>query len=69
MKENIHPRYEETEFKCACGNVVKTRSTAGSSIVSVDVCSKCHPYYTGKQRFVDSSGRVDKFNKRWANAK
>lgn len=68
MQENIHPEYKKTEFRCACGNVIETNSTAGEDTVSVDVCSKCHPFYTGQQRFVDAGGRIDKFKKRWANA-
>ena len=62
MKNGIHPNYEVTEFKCACGNVIETRST--KSNLRVDICSKCHPFYTGKQKLVDTGGRVDRFNKR-----
>lgn len=62
MQENIHPEYKETEIRCACGNVLKTKST--KSQLTVDVCSKCHPFFTGQQRFVDSGGRVDRFEKR-----
>lgn len=62
MQENIHPEYKETEIKCACGSVLKTKST--KSQLTVDVCSKCHPFFTGQQRFVDSGGRVDRFEKR-----
>jgi len=63
MKENIHPKYETCTIKCACGNVVETKSTKGSEI-RVEVCSKCHPFFTGKQKFVDAGGRVDRFKKR-----
>ena len=63
MKEGIHPQYQEPVIKCACGETVKTRSTKGGEI-RVDICSKCHPFFTGKQKFVDSGGRVDKFKKR-----
>ncbi len=66
MKSGIHPKYEEVTIRCACGEAVKTRSTkcdAGNEI-KVDICSKCHPFFTGKQKFVDSGGRVDKFKKR-----
>ena len=63
MKEGIHPQYEETVIRCACGETVKTRSTKGGEI-RVDICSKCHPFFTGKQKFVDSGGRVDQFKKR-----
>lgn len=62
MQGNIHPEYKETEIRCACGNVLKTKST--KSQLTVDVCSKCHPFFTGQQRFVDSGGRVDRFEKR-----
>ncbi len=63
MKEGIHPKYEETIIRCACGETVKTRSTKGKEI-RVDICSKCHPFFTGKQKFVDTGGRVDRFKKR-----
>ena len=62
MQEGIHPKYEETEIKCACGNVVKTRSTKEN--ISVEVCSKCHPFYTGTQKLVDTGGRVARFEDR-----
>ena len=62
MKNGIHPEYKEAKIICACGNVIETRSTKGD--LRVDVCSKCHPFFTGKQKFVDAGGRVDKFNKR-----
>lgn len=67
MKNGIHPNYEVTEIKCACGNVIETRST--KSNLRVDICSKCHPFYTGKQKLVDTGGRVDRFNKRFNLAK
>ena len=63
MREGIHPNYEEATITCACGNVIKTRSTKKN--ISVDVCSKCHPYYTGKQKMVDAGGRVDRFKKKF----
>ncbi len=66
MKEGIHPNYQECTITCACGEVVKTRSTKGN--LRVEICSKCHPFFTGKQKFVDSGGRVDKFKNR-LNAK
>ena len=62
MKEGIHPKYTECTITCACGEVVHTRSTKGN--MRVEICSKCHPFFTGKQKFVDSGGRVDKFNNR-----
>ena len=60
---DIHQKYEEATITCACGNVIKTRSTKKNN--SVDVCAKCHPFYTGKQKVVDSGGRVDRFKKRF----
>ena len=64
MKEGIHPNYVAITATCSCGNVIETRSTVGKDI-NLDVCSSCHPFYTGKQKMVDSGGRVDKFNKRF----
>ena len=68
MKEGIHPQYKEVTIRCACGETVKTRSTKGDANgeLRVDICSKCHPFFTGKQKFVDAGGRVDKFKKRFA---
>ena len=63
MKENIHPKYEETTITCACGNVIPTKSTKKD--IHVEICSKCHPFFTGKQRDVATGGRVDRFNKRF----
>ena len=65
MKEGIHPEYKEISANCSCGNVIKTRSTLGKDI-HLDVCSSCHPFYTGKQKEAATGGRVDKFNKRFA---
>ncbi|ROH75748.1 MULTISPECIES: 50S ribosomal protein L31 [Lonsdalea] len=65
MKEGIHPNYSEITASCSCGNIIKTRSTAGHDL-NLDVCSACHPFYTGKQRVVDTGGRVDRFNKRFS---
>ena len=62
MKDKIHPNYIEAEIRCACGNVIKTRSTKPS--VMVGICNVCHPFYTGTQKFVDTAGRVDKFQQR-----
>ena len=64
MKGGIHPEYKETTVKCACGAEYKTRSTKEN--IRVDICSKCHPFFTGKQKLVDTGGRVDRFNKRYA---
>jgi large subunit ribosomal protein L31 len=64
MKADIHPKYQEAEIRCACGNVIKTRSTRQTVIIGI--CNACHPFYTGQQRFVDTAGRVDKFQQRLA---
>jgi large subunit ribosomal protein L31 len=64
MKDKIHPKYVEAEIRCACGNVIKTRSTKTS--VMLGICNVCHPFYTGTQKFVDTAGRVDKFQQRMA---
>ena len=62
MKEKIHPKYGKSTVKCACGETFETGSV--NPKLSVDICSKCHPFYTGKQKLVDTGGRVDKFKKR-----
>ena len=67
MKANIHPEYTEISVTCNCGSVFKTRSTNGQDL-SLDVCAACHPFYTGKQKMVDTAGRVDKFRKKYAAA-
>ncbi|HQP36271.1 MAG TPA: 50S ribosomal protein L31 [Polyangiaceae bacterium] len=64
MKEKIHPKYVAAKITCACGSVVETRSTAGD--FSVDVCSACHPFYTGKMKLVDTQGRIDRFRRKYA---
>ncbi|HQC42984.1 MAG TPA: 50S ribosomal protein L31 [Verrucomicrobiota bacterium] len=64
MREKIHPKYEETEIRCACGNTFTTRSTRKN--IQVGICSMCHPFYTGSQKLVDTAGRVDKFQQRMA---
>jgi len=63
MKEKIHPDYQECTIVCACGNIVKTRSTKPE--IKVEICSKCHPYFTGKQKFVDSAGMVERYRKKY----
>ena len=63
MKENIHPKYEDATITCACGNVINTKSTKGD--IRVEICSKCHPFFTGKQKLVDTGGRGDRFKKRY----
>ena len=67
MKEKIHPQYKETTITCACGNVIHTKSTKQD--IHVEICSKCHPFFTGKQKLVDTSGRVDLFKKRYGIGK
>lgn len=63
MKKDVHPKYVKATIKCACGNVIETRSTRGD--FTVEICSNCHPFFTGKQRLVDSAGRVEKFQKKY----
>jgi large subunit ribosomal protein L31 len=63
MKKEIHPKYEKTIVKCACGSEIETKSTVGGEM-HVELCSACHPFFTGKQKFIDSAGRVDKFRAR-----
>ena len=65
MKSNIHPDYNEVEVTCSCGTVFKTMSTMKKAL-HVEVCSSCHPFYTGKQRFLDTAGRIDRFRKKYA---
>ena len=67
MKKGIHPDYKPATISCACGNVVETRSTKGS--FSVDLCSQCHPFFTGKQKLMDAAGRIDRFRKKYGPAK
>ena len=63
MKKGIHPEYQEAVVVCACGNTFKTRSTKKE--IRVEICSQCHPFFTGKQKFVDSEGRVERFQKKY----
>jgi large subunit ribosomal protein L31 len=64
MKDKIHPEYKETTITCACGEVMHTRSTKQN--IKIEICSKCHPFFTGKQKLIDSAGRVEKFKTRYA---
>jgi len=64
MKEGIHPEYFQTTIRCACGNVVEVGSTAKD--ISVEICSKCHPFFTGKQKLVDTAGRIERFRRKYA---
>lgn len=66
MKDGIHPRYEVTTVSCGCGNTFTTRTTARGGELKVDICSECHPFYTGKLKYVDTAGRIDKFQKKFA---
>ena len=67
MKENLHPRYYRCEVVCSCGAIFVTRSTRQH--LKVEICSECHPFFTGKQKIVDSAGRVEKYNRRYASFK
>ena len=66
MKAAIHPSYVETVVKCACGETFRTRSTKAE--IHLEICSKCHPFYTGKQRLVDTAGRVERFNRKYGKS-
>jgi large subunit ribosomal protein L31 len=66
MKADIHPGYNAVTASCSCGNKIETRSTLGQDF-NIDVCSSCHPFFTGKQKILDTGGRVDRFNKRFGN--
>lgn len=65
MKANIHPKYHEVKVVCACGETFTTGTTKDGDVLRVDICSKCHPFFTGRQKLVDTGGRVDKFKKRY----
>jgi large subunit ribosomal protein L31 len=67
LKEGIHPEYKEIQISCACGEKFTTKSTRKS--MHTEICSKCHPFYTGKQKIIDAEGRISKFNKKYAAAK
>ncbi len=64
MKKGIHPEYKPAKITCVCGNVIETRSTKGN--YDIQICSNCHPFFTGKQKFVDTAGRVERFQRRYA---
>jgi large subunit ribosomal protein L31 len=66
MKEGIHPKYAEVQVTCSCGNTFATRSTVGKAL-HIEVCAQCHPFYTGKQKVMDTAGRIDKFRQRYGN--
>ncbi|PLX66767.1 MAG: 50S ribosomal protein L31 [Denitrovibrio sp.] len=65
MRKDIHPDYKDTTFKCACGAEFKTKSTVDPDKAAVAICSECHPFFTGKQKFIDAAGRVEKFIKKY----
>ena len=67
VREGIHPKYYETTITCACGNVIKTRSTVKN--IHVEICSNCHPFFTGKQKLIDTAGRVEKFKAKYGKKK
>lgn len=67
MKDNIHPKYHDCSVICGCGNTFKTRATVKE--MRIEICSVCHPFYSGKQKFVDAAGRVDRFKKRYETTK
>ena len=67
MKEAIHPNYEMTTITCACGEIIQTRSTRKN--IRVEICSKCHPFFTGDKKFVDTAGRIERFEKRYKKSK
>ena len=67
MKNGIHPTYEQTTITCACGEVIHTRSTKKN--IRVEICSKCHPFFTGDKKYVDSAGRIERFEKRYGKTK
>lgn len=67
MKQSIHPNYKEVSVTCSCGNTFVTKSTLTKDALHIEVCSACHPFYSGKQRLVDSAGRVDKFRQKYGS--
>ncbi|MFH1223600.1 MAG: 50S ribosomal protein L31 [Pseudomonadota bacterium] len=68
MKEKIHPKYETVKVSCACGNEFETKSTIGHKEIKVEICSSCHPFFTGKQKLIDSAGRIEKFNRKYSRS-
>jgi len=69
MKKDIHPQYHDVTVVCACGNTFKTRSTYKSDVLHLEICSNCHPFFTGKQKLIDSAGRVERFQRKYADFK
>ena len=69
MKPEIHPQYKNIKVVCSCGNSFETRSTVNKDILNIEICSNCHPFYTGKQKVSDTAGRVEKFQKKYSTKK
>ncbi|MDX9710444.1 MAG: 50S ribosomal protein L31 [Trichloromonas sp.] len=69
MKEGIHPKYEAVTVKCHCGNTFETRSTKKDGEIVTEICSQCHPFFTGKQKLVDTAGRIERFRKKYGQEK
>jgi large subunit ribosomal protein L31 len=69
MKADIHPKYQDIKVVCSCGNTFTTRSTVNKEVLNIEICSNCHPFYTGKQKVVDTAGRVEKFQKKYGAKK
>jgi len=67
MKQGIHPEYHRVTVHCACGHTFETRSTAKGELIRVEICSQCHPFFTGKQKLIDTAGRVERFQKKYAD--
>ena len=67
MKQGIHPEYKNVTIRCVCGNAVETHITSSSDVVNVEICSMCHPFYTGKQKLLDSAGRIERFRLKYKN--
>ena len=67
MKKNIHPEYQDTAIACACGEIIQTRSTKTG--IHVEICSKCHPFFTGEKKYIDSAGRIERFKQRYGDKK
>ena len=65
MKENLHPNYHEVSVECACGNKFQTRSTKSGDVIKLEICNKCHPFFTGQQKFINRGGRVEKFKNKY----
>lgn len=69
MKPDIHPKYHAVKVVCSCGYTFETRSTVNKEVLNIETCSNCHPFYTGKQKIVDTAGRVEKFQKKYSSSK